>query len=126
MPKPENHPPRMERYITDYRLQYVNPQYPLLSFMYAVLAGGEAALYCDHTGAFVKAYLTDHFPDADKRPAHIKRFFSLLAEFDRLTEPDKVTGKRTRQVTAEAQDWTIFLECLKEELIAQPVPEAFW
>lgn len=115
-----NNPPRTKRFIEDYRLQYINKDFPLLSFIYAVMAGGEAPLYCDYTEKFVNEYLYKHFPDPGKRPAYFNQFVELLAQYDKLTED------RKKQVTADDKDWTIFLDCLKQELLVQPRPEAFW
>jgi hypothetical protein len=45
------------RPLTNYRLHYVNKDFPILSFVFGVLAGGEYTLYCDHTEDYAKAYL---------------------------------------------------------------------
>ena len=51
------------RPLSEYKLRFINHQYPVLSLLYAVMAGGENALYCDYTNDFVKQYL---FADPDK------------------------------------------------------------
>ena len=45
------------RPLSDYRLNFVNGHYPVLSMIYAIYAGGENAFYCDYSGAFVEDYL---------------------------------------------------------------------
>jgi hypothetical protein len=47
------------RPLSDYRLNFANGRYPVLSMIYAIYAGGENTFYCDYSGDFVQAYLID-------------------------------------------------------------------
>ncbi len=52
------------RPLSCYKLRFTNGDYPVLSLLYAVYAGGEHTLYCDHGGPFARAYLVDAVVDA--------------------------------------------------------------
>lgn len=118
MPKVHDQAPRKERYLEDYRVHYVNKDFPLLSLIYAVMAGGETPLYCDHTDKFVKAYILDHYPNG--LPPHVAKFMDLLGQFD------KATQERKKFVSATEDDWKVILECVRAELVAGPVPATAW
>jgi hypothetical protein len=53
----------VSRNIDNYTLRYLSEDFPLLGFVYATLAGGEHAIYCDHTMGFAARYLTKPLPD---------------------------------------------------------------
>lgn len=57
------------RPLSDYRLRFTNPDYPALSLLYAIYAGGEHALYCDHGEDFFTAYLIDAVVDGARKDA---------------------------------------------------------
>jgi len=66
-------PPELEktmntwRPLSSYKLNYTNGDYPALSFAYAVLAGGEHAIYCDHSEDFFNAYMVDAVVDQARK-----------------------------------------------------------
>jgi hypothetical protein len=57
------------RPLANYKLNYVNGDYPFLSMLYAIYAGGEHTLYCDHPGEYVQAYLVAPVVEAAKARA---------------------------------------------------------
>jgi hypothetical protein len=59
------------RPLTDYRMNFVNGHYPVLSMIYAIYAGGENTFYCDYSGAFVKAYLITPVVELAREKANV-------------------------------------------------------
>jgi hypothetical protein len=57
------------RPLSSYKLNFTNGDYPALSFVYAIFAGGEHALYCDHSEDFFKAYLVDAVVEKARKKA---------------------------------------------------------
>jgi len=122
MPDPENPPrkPSMARSLANYRLQYVNDDFPILSLIYAVMAGGEHTLYCDYTEDFVKAY-----QGRAQHLDHMKKFNSRMSLFVETSGGIKPEDRK-QIVHANRDDWKVILECLLEELDGKKVPEPKW
>jgi hypothetical protein len=57
------------RPLSCYKLRFANPDYPILSFVYAIYAGGENTLYCDHGEDFFNAYLVDAVVEGTRKRA---------------------------------------------------------
>jgi hypothetical protein len=113
--------PRAERFLSDYRMHYQNPTFPLLSFMYAVLAGGEHTIYCDFTADFAKEYLFKPFGGSyDKCPPHVRQFV------DQLVKLDVASKGRSVVVHATCADWEVFVKCLHLELTTNEGPTPAW
>jgi hypothetical protein len=103
------------RGLANYGLNYKNPNYPVLSFLYAVFAGGEHTLYCDHTKEFVKAYLTSPRLVGARR----RKLMKVLAYLERHRYDDYPPYP-------SAEQWDDVLAVLRGELFpetsAAPVP----
>lgn len=102
---------RQFRDLGNYKTLYYNPDFPVLSFLYAIYAGGEHTLYCDFTEEYVARYLTG--PNGKDAAA-------ILGELEnhRFEEPPP---KPT------TDQWTQILAILFKELTANPdMPEPFW
>jgi hypothetical protein len=121
MPKPEIPPrkPSTARSIANYRLHYINEKFPLLSMLYAVVAGGEHTIYCDYTGPFVSAYF------GRSNAQYLQDFAARMALFELETQPD-ANGVRQLVVHAEPGDWDEILRCLKVELTSVKLPDPAW
>jgi hypothetical protein len=114
------------RPLADYRLHYVNFRYPMLSMLYAVFAGGENTLYCDHTPDFVESYFVDPNAPQDVQDAQRAKAQRLgLAVGPTVTPPGlEAERQNQRERTADSQDvivassaqWDAILAILKEEL----------
>ena len=115
MPRVDPKPPRNERKLSDYKTQYANKDFPLLSFIYAIMAGGEHTLYCDHTGEYVTKYLGSA---ADE--GYMQTFFKLMGPFEEMTE------NRAKIVHATDDDWDKILDLLKYEMKKTTGPEPKW
>lgn len=99
------------RPLSCYRLNYVNERYPLLSFLYAIYAGGEHALYCDHPADFAQAYLTG--PGGAEAMAVFAR---LMPRYERQ-EPDIQPGSK---------EWDDIMPLLRAELEQEDPPLPMW
>ena len=113
--------PSMERSLANYRLRFINRDFPLLSFIYAVMSGGEHTIYCDYTADYVNAY----FEGVKDKP-YIQEFFKLLGEFEKMTDGGPPAAKRTKIVHALPADWDQILNLLKQEMSAVRGPEPKW
>jgi len=110
LPAADNARLKQLRRLSNYKLSYINPKFPVLSFLYAVYAGGENTLYCDFTDEYVKAYLTG--PSGQL----VARVFAEL-------EPDRFREPPPRPSPAQLQRiW----EALYIELVQDGMPEPFW
>jgi hypothetical protein len=98
------------RPLRHYKLHFMNERYPILSFLYAVLAGGEHTLYCDHTEDYVKAYLTG---------PHREEMRAILYRYEQFRE-------KNPPIVPPAEDWDEILAVLKKELTDQGVPLPLW
>lgn len=107
--------PEMERKLSDYRLHYKNKDFPLLSFMYALLAGGEHALYCDYYKEFQDAYFEGSL---DKQ--YVKDFYALMLEYYSDSKG------QTLVVQSTPDDIDRVLDMLRIELNANFGPEPKW
>lgn len=112
--------PDTERTLANYRLHYINQQFPLLSFIYAVMAGGEHTLYCDRTDEFVAAY----FEGSDDR-SYVQEFFSIMGRFEALAHEGS-NPERTKVVHATPDDWDQILDLLKNEMRNSRGPAPIW
>jgi hypothetical protein len=84
------------RPLSSYRLRFANPDYPLLSLVYAIYAGGEHALYCDHGGAFYRAYMIDSVVEA----ARVKAEAAIEAVAD---QSDQIIAATVRNARASVE-----------------------
>lgn len=111
----------MERHLSDYPTHFQNSTFPLLSFMYAVLAGGEHTIYCDHTAEFMAEYLLKPFGGTyHTAPTHVRRFIDQLAKLEAASQGRTVVSH------AGPADWDVFLDCLKTELNYREGPQPAW
>ncbi|MDQ2642945.1 MAG: hypothetical protein M3020_03965 [Myxococcota bacterium] len=123
MPTVIDEPPRKERYLSDYPVRFCSEKYPLLAFLYAVYAGGENVIYCDHSEEYHEKYLEEPFTSKGLPvPDYIKQVYDHLENvFDPATE------KRTKTVHADAADWDLFLAALKVEMTSKTqTPPLAW
>jgi hypothetical protein len=114
------------RPLSKYKLHYANPEFPVLSFLYAVLAGGEFTLYCDHTSDYLAKYLgyeKDHkFSRAHRLPeanyAKLKTLFLRWESGRHKVPPAYVTP----------EEWKVVLEVLYDELATagKHLPMPLW
>jgi hypothetical protein len=87
-----------------YKLRFTNPDYPVLSFVYAIYAGGENALYCDHGGDFYQAYLIEPVVEAAKKKAYAA-VDAVAGQSDAVVAAAQRTAKaQVEAATAAAQD----------------------
>jgi hypothetical protein len=112
------------RPLKDYRLGYINGQYPVLSFMFAAFAGGERILYCDHPNDFAVAYLIDSVPP-EKRALALENAGKIGQALARVAaEREKMRDLPPAQQTIPrptSAEWDQILAVLKAEL-QQPNP----
>jgi hypothetical protein len=117
------------RPLSDYRLQYVNGRYPLLSLLYAVYAGGEHTLYCDHTDDFMRAYIVDSVPPSE-RPQAEERLKAISALLERLEKERLVqrTLPPAEQTLIEPtqEEWRLLGHALGQELQQADPPAPMW
>jgi hypothetical protein len=115
------HELRQRRPLQKYTLRFVNPEYPILSFLYAVTAGGEYTLYCDYTEDYVKEYLgydvLTNRQDPGYRISDQQRaaLFEVLARLDgdRYKDPPPYPNR---------DEWRKVMEQLLEELDEPKAP----
>jgi len=119
MPTREDRKPDATRKIDNYRLRYINDAFPLLSFTYAFMAGGEHTLYCDFSADYLDAYL------GRARGEHVQRFKARLAQFEELAGRG-ADGKRLFVVHATPDDWRELMDCVLIELQGSREPEPIW
>lgn len=100
------------RPLSDYRLRFINPRYPVLSLLYAVMAGGENTLYCDYTDDFVAQYLAG--APAATTAALGKALGEVYAERQkmRVLPPDSQDA-----IVLSSQNWDDVWAVLKAELM---------
>ncbi|HEX9621164.1 MAG TPA: hypothetical protein VF989_13565 [Polyangiaceae bacterium] len=105
------------RGLMNYRLHYRNRNYPVLSFLYAIFAGGEHTLYCDHTEDYVAEYLTSPRLTGARR----KRLMKVLAYLEKHRYDEYPPYP-------SSQDWDDVLELLKAELYPETAmaPHPVW
>jgi hypothetical protein len=84
------------RPLSTYRLRFANPDYPMLSLVYAIYAGGEHALYCDHGGDFFRAYMVDPIVEA----ARVKAQAAIEAVAD---QSDQIIAATVRNARASVE-----------------------
>jgi hypothetical protein len=113
---------REVRPLSDYKLHFKNPQYPLLSLIYAVFAGGEHTLYCDFTPEFVGAYLGE-----SHRPETAAKVYKIIKVLDdeRNVEREKPPAAQ-KQILMNAEQVEGLLHLLKEELLQKDPPAPMW
>ena len=112
------------RPLYDYRLSFINGRYPLLSFIYAIYAGGESTLYCDHSLDYLNAYLVESASPADHAQAKIKAagIKEILARVATEREVEREKDPRDQVIPRlNSNDWDRLLVILKQEL-EQPDP----
>jgi hypothetical protein len=117
------------RPLSDYRLQYVNGRYPLLSLLYAVYAGGEHTLFCDHYEAFVRAYVVESAsPEeraaAEEKLASIKTLMKRL-EDKRLVERERAPAQQDL-LEPNDEEWRLLGHILAGELGQKDAPMPMW
>jgi hypothetical protein len=113
------------RPLSDYKLRFINHQYPLLSMMYAMFAGGENTLYCDHTDDFVAQYLFAN-PDAptDAETAKATRVGTALKRIgDLRAETQNLPAEQQAVLQPDSAEWDKILAILKEELTQNVAPD---
>jgi hypothetical protein len=120
------------RPLSDYTLRFINHQYPLLSMMYAMFAGGENALYCDYTSDFARQYLfVDPSAPTPAEIAKANRIGAVLANLDiRRQAMRNLPPEQQEVIQPNNADWDKILVILKEELtqnvvdgvVGTPVP----
>ena len=101
---------RSLRGIENYKLMYANDRLPVLSFLYAIYAGGEHTIYCDHSSEYAQRYLTG--PGG-------REALAILARLDRQR-----FDRPPPRPTSEELD--ALLSIVKEELAQMPGPEPIW
>jgi hypothetical protein len=112
------------RPLADYRLNFINSRYPLLSFFYAIFAGGESTLYCDHSVDYLQAYLVDSVapedrPKAEAQAEQVRSILSRLA-VERDAQRSIPPAKQSI-LHPTSGEWDDLLALLKIEL-QQPDP----
>jgi hypothetical protein len=118
-----------KRPLEKYKLNYVNPDFPILSFTFAVMAGGEDVFYCDHTAAYAKRYLGYDFATKKQDPAYRlpsarrEALFSVLGRLDAERERDPLSSPYPTR-----EEWKLVMDQLLEELADPnaPRPEPLW
>lgn len=107
------------RPLSEYKLRFINHQYPVLSLLYAVMAGGENALYCDYTGDFVAQYLFAN-PDrpTDAEVATATALGEALKEVsaERLKMQNTVPASQ-KAIVLSSESWDAVWAVLKPELM---------
>jgi hypothetical protein len=113
------------RPLSSYKLNYVDPNFPILAFTYAVISGGEYTLYCDHPRAYIKEYWGYDIETGEQDPA-----FRLPAE--RRTPVLEVLARldrdRDQGPFPTREEWKVVMEQLGEELITAGalMPSPLW
>ena len=110
------------RPLSVYKLHYQNPRYPLLAFIYAVYAGGEHALYCDYTRAYVEEYLKK-----SDRPQTMQEVGAILQRVARQRDIEREKDPKDQQlIVCTPEEWDRIWAVLKAELLQDPPPLPMW
>jgi hypothetical protein len=117
------------RPLANYRLQFVNGRYPLLSLMYAIHAGGEHTLFCDHPDEFMRAYIVDSVspeerPQAEEKLKTIKGLMKRLEEKRELQR--RLPPSEQEVLDLDAEEWRLLGHIVATELTQKDAPMPMW
>ena len=101
-----------------FQLRYPNKEYPILAFLYAVMAGGENQLYCDFTEEYAPQYLIGRFLDPEF--AHLRT--KLLKVLNDLDQRRKEHGS---SMPTDAE-WDVIGQVVTAELKRGTYPHFVW
>ena len=99
-----------------------NPEFPLLAFLWAVVAGGEHALYCDFTDDYADAYLIGRINEPDFA-VQKERLMVVLRDLNARRDPNDPPQIVDEPTPAQ---WDTICQVLAEELKRGHMPTPVW